>query len=805
MKLIECYIESFGKLKNRRFNFTEGLNCVLAENGWGKSTLAAFIKVMLYGMSDTKKTSLEENERRHYLPWDGSRAGGTLTFCAHGKEYRIERSFAPKAADDTFTLYDLRVGKVTADFSERLGEELFGIDADGFERTVYLSERNLTPKSDNRSVSAKLSDLVGCDGDIGVMDEAMKRLEDGRKFYYKKGGAGELANIKRQLIETRTKLDHIEDTEALADAAEKKIALLRADVELLSKTKAELGKEREAIAIASAKEDIGKRYRELGEEIRELLKKKNELSNFFGNKPPKYSDIDAAYLKLAEAESLENAVHGKTESDEYRELCRLFSATDEAEISAVRDAIFEIKRRKSMKNSSESQRMLNRFTKRIPTHRELDEMISLASKPVKPQNKTVNAALFGVGAFLLVLSFCLGLFVNFAFLCILAPAVLCILIPFIGKRGTSKNDRRASLEDFYYSISDRPAPEDEHLLHDLIELKTYIDKVAALREYGESDGAEKTILAFVKKFSQSFGDAVSFAEEMLEKYSRLSALSEAEKYRSREAASSLEKARRLREEAKAFADQYPTVEDDPFKELRKKLSDLERIEEDIVAKKSEAENYVKKYGTSPDSCSSQRPLKEIERDSLLTEEKINTTEREIALTEKLLTEYSRELDEKDRITIKLSELEDLLSKHTENYEVILKTKEYLEKAKDSMTSKYLGKTKAGFEKYTALISGHNDGRFEMATDFGISKLEGASSRSPDAYSRGTRDLYNLSARLALSDALYENEKPFIILDDPFVSFDDAKVQAALALLEKLGEKRQIIYFTCSESRYAKST
>ena len=135
----------------------------------GKTTLAAFIKAMLYGFNDTKKTNLEENDRKHYLPWSGGLCGGSLTFAVGGKVYRVERSFAPKAADDTCTIYDTSNGRVCEDVPDGLGEGLFGIDADGFERTVFLSERALTPKSTNKSISAKLSDLVGCDGDVGEL------------------------------------------------------------------------------------------------------------------------------------------------------------------------------------------------------------------------------------------------------------------------------------------------------------------------------------------------------------------------------------------------------------------------------------------------------------------------------------------------------------------------------------------------------------------------------------------------------------------------------------------------------------
>ena len=47
MKIREIYIAGFGKLKEMKMSFTDGINEILAENGYGKSTLAAFISAML--------------------------------------------------------------------------------------------------------------------------------------------------------------------------------------------------------------------------------------------------------------------------------------------------------------------------------------------------------------------------------------------------------------------------------------------------------------------------------------------------------------------------------------------------------------------------------------------------------------------------------------------------------------------------------------------------------------------------------------------------------------------------------------
>ena len=67
MKLISCHIENFGKLHDWSHDFTSGSNVFCEDNGWGKSTLASFIKVMFYGFSGDGKHSDTENERHHYM------------------------------------------------------------------------------------------------------------------------------------------------------------------------------------------------------------------------------------------------------------------------------------------------------------------------------------------------------------------------------------------------------------------------------------------------------------------------------------------------------------------------------------------------------------------------------------------------------------------------------------------------------------------------------------------------------------------------------------------------------------------
>ena len=64
-------------------------------------------------------------------------------------------------------------------------------------------------------------------------------------------------------------------------------------------------------------------------------------------------------------------------------------------------------------------------------------------------------------------------------------------------------------------------------------------------------------------------------------------------------------------------------------------------------------------------------------------------------------------------------------------------------------------------------------------------------------SRGTVDAVYLSARLALVGVLAEGRHPPLLLDDPFVTFDEHRRGAAARLLKELCRSYQIFLFTCA--------
>ena len=55
-------------------------------------------------------------------------------------------------------------------------------------------------------------------------------------------------------------------------------------------------------------------------------------------------------------------------------------------------------------------------------------------------------------------------------------------------------------------------------------------------------------------------------------------------------------------------------------------------------------------------------------------------------------------------------------------------------------------------------------------------------------------------RLAFIDAVFTEEKPMLILDDPFTNLDDEKIKKARELVKEISKDYQVLYFTCSVSR-----
>ena len=176
MIIESCYIAQFGKWKEKSFSFSDSLNSFLWENGEGKTTLMHFFHIMFYGLSGERKQEISENDRKHYMPFHGGSFGGNIHFQENGKKYILERSFGLRKAEDSFRLLTEQ-GRESHDFSENIGEEIFSLDSEAFQRVCMISHEDLSFHF-NSAVHAKLGNVSGDEEDMKKFQKVQDTLKD---------------------------------------------------------------------------------------------------------------------------------------------------------------------------------------------------------------------------------------------------------------------------------------------------------------------------------------------------------------------------------------------------------------------------------------------------------------------------------------------------------------------------------------------------------------------------------------------------------------------------------------------------
>ena len=797
MKLIDCYIENFGLLRSSNYNFSKGLNCCISENGTGKTTLTAFIESMLYGIGDTRRQALDENPRKKYMPWQGGRFGGSLTIEVGKRKYIIERTFGQKAADDTFRLIDADSGRVSNDYGEDIGEKLFGIDRDGFLRTAFLSEKNLQGKNDNKSISAKLSDLVGVDGDVGGFDDALKLLEERRKFYFKKGNTGEIANVKERINEVQRKLDSLSALENEVCEKEASLRELNTEKTRLKALEDEGRVKLEAASKYRERSAHEERYRTLLEAANREKARLDEAKSFFAIGIPTAEDIDAARDAMAESERLKKEALAEEGNEEYVILGEFFKkGTSFSEIAdAERYAELAEEKEKEISSIDNevdpiSKDMRSLFKEKPPKAEDIrHEKRSSKSFIIK-----IMLGLLGslIGALGIIMGGKLLIPLIASGVALLGISLILILISKKSKKiPSSLNkycDTGMTLSDLQRNIE----------RYEELESKRS-EKRAILSE--EYSNLTMRVCEFLGKFplpdTSSMLDAVRVIRH---KYTQYYALGQAGEAVASGKLEKLKKSEALAADARAFLKRFPTTSENPFAEIRDMLNQYSYLKTSVDRLVRDCDMYAVQYGVTgkgqatdiEDEVTVKAKLAELA-------EKTRTLTANTALIEREINIARSEIDRKDEYEMAKEELEELYRKHVDSLDVIRKTSLYLKEACDNITSKYLGKTKEKFEEYSKLIAGI-DGNYTLNTSFELMRIERGESHGIESYSRGTRDLYALCLRLAMIDALYENEAPFIILDDPFIALDDARLECAKATLKSIGKSKQILYFTCAKSR-----
>lgn len=172
---------SFGTLQNAELTLKDGLNIVTAPNESGKSTWAAFLMAMLYGVDSaerTTKTNLPAKTK--YKPWSGAPMAGRMELEWQGRNITIERSTKGRVPMGEFRAYESESGVPVAGMTgENCGQLLLGVGRSVFERSAFIGQGAMALSPD-AELEKRLSSLVTAGDETVSFSDTQKKLRDWR-------------------------------------------------------------------------------------------------------------------------------------------------------------------------------------------------------------------------------------------------------------------------------------------------------------------------------------------------------------------------------------------------------------------------------------------------------------------------------------------------------------------------------------------------------------------------------------------------------------------------------------------------
>lgn len=859
MKILHLEIENFGKLKGYTLDLRDGLNILHEKNGWGKSTLAVFIKAMFYGLPVTTKHSLDRNERKKYAPWQGGSYGGSLEFECEKGRFRVERYFGAKEAEDEFRLFDLSTNKPSAAFSRELGTELLGIDADGFERSTYLSQQGLDIQGENVSVTAKLTGLLEDVNDIGSFDVALEAIDRRRKYYEVKGDRGKVPELRQEI---RTQKSDLENRRALLPSQDDEERALAGCKQQLEQAERESEKNRQALQIAEQNAHRMEERERMQQRLRETEERRQEVLRAFRNQqlPTDTELADARELLKnyrAAQITLESCRLSESESETLKRLDRIYpddaSAEDtlntlQGRLRNLSDTEARLRALSEIPDSREQARFRNTGIPPQPLIDEAENKLRQAEQLQKqihdiqnnpapaptrrriplllPIAALIAAASAGYAGYILT-DYRLPLFAACGVLVLIG-----ILTLVLGGKHTdlsaveaeqqlvaSLKAEQEKLLSFVRGVLNRYGllPASGDFRSALTELRLLAGRAQedANRQAKQKAGAEALrreiensrnamsagfrALGFQQVPADLHSALLQVRADLRQRSELIQKQRQAEQKRSESEAALHAQQDRLR----AFLERLTVRESHQPEEL---LTQMERLAQEHATLLGEIGRQRKDLQQFTEQNRLEEPSGQPDVQTLQAQQ--NELKQHMDMLREEMTAHRRQLDRISAQTQDIPALEDQvrnleeeLQSAEENLNTLRRTQNLLTESKEALSTRYLDGMQQYFTHYRTLIDGPSAPPSQMDTSLKISVRDGGKSRSLESYSRGSRDILLFCARLALTRAMFPNgETPFLLLDDPFVNLDEAHFTAIRSLLDRLSSELQILYLVCHTGR-----
>lgn len=758
MKLISLYIDNFGKLSDYSFDFSRTLNSLYEENGWGKTTLTVFIKSMLYGLNRT--------ERSLYAPWKNvSTFGGYLILEANGRNYRIERQFSTsKSTLDTQRVYDLQSGLPIDKFSPNIGEAILNLNEASFERSVFIPQKDLN-EGFNSDIEAKLANLIGGTDDSQSFEDAIEILS-------KKAKELKLNSKKGLIVDKKMELAQIED-----------------EIE-------EVNKRMEGLPI------LQNQISQINEEIHILNDEKkninNRILNFTKSQDKraklevvaKYEEDIKYTKKLLEDNNLVFNGHDVTQEEvlEYRSKNKeLQSLRTQYEVKKSNNrASMKIEKLEKDLNLTEipDEETLDHITDQIMKYNNIKSVIQAHDTSVKERKKPkLGIALTIVSSVLIIVGvalFIVGFFIKENQQGFSIAGIAISILAILGYIGALAAFLVNNSQNNALAVGGQVKSYDYEKIHLEEELREFF---ARYHLYSSNFTNNMFIVrANIQRYKDAQDDFNDISRENKDLENRIKELENAIQH---------------------FLGQFNSsatavTTEEKIGELNTHLRKKKEIEDQLSEKVSLLKTFI-----------SMNQLDVIDDANFSIEEenqkiadidlKIDALNGEKTTLLNKCAEYENEIAMLDEYNSERENVEIDIRIMEEEYRLLNLSMDYLTHSQNSLLEKYVKPMKDSVNKYISLLLKDTED-YSIDVNFNFQFMTEGGLKGIDSYSRGYQNIISLCIRLALIDCLYPQEKPFIILDDPFVNFDDEKLELCKALIRTISKQYQIVYFACHKSR-----
>lgn len=780
MKLLKCHIENFGKLSGYDYEFKDGLNTIKENNGYGKTTFANFIKAMFYGM-EAKRNTKVLIDRKKYIPWQGGAFGGSVEFELNGKKYKIERFFGKKEAEDVFKLYDLSTNLECDYFSQNIGEEIFNLNKEAYERSTFISGQNIETAM-NDSISAKLGNILESENDVNTSEKAIKILEDAIKNYKKTGDRGEINEKILEKTNLEKKLEQSKIDEKNLQERREKYSSLKQELKEKEEERQNLNKLLTLKIQEETKNAKLENYKILQNNLEEAKKNLEQTEIFFKAGIPTEEETDTLIEKSFEIEKYKvevaNFETSTLENEEENNLKKIFDNNRISE-ETINDKISDYKNINDIDNqikvNEEKKSNLANELRALNKQRKLDKTLCI-----------ILGILICVGIIVAMYGFAnqkMQIATGATIFGILIAIVALVKVNTYSKKSQSRKNKQEEEKDIGEYI--------EKLKEKKYNLQMGVDSFISM--YSENKDINDVIfeLTEIKSQFNKYKDMKNNANLLLQRQSEISA-----------------KLKDLEESMREYFSKYFEVINQSYvayaQEIKIKKSLLIQQKREFEAKLRTVEEY--KNANKIDELQSVKSYNMIAINKNEIEEKIkqitieiNNINDEKNYVKNQIELLESNLDSVFDVETRIDELSQKIEEMKEKCGILEKTKKYLETAKEQFSSQYLNKMKQNFMKNLQLING-SELDINLDVNLNVKVNEQGSGKDIGYFSTGYKDLIYICMRLSLIDSLFEKEKPFIILDDPFVNLDESKIKNATDLLKNIAKDYQIIYFICHDSR-----